>query len=135
MDMPVKASSRRARFFAKRGGRSFKPKFPKLQTIPGLAWRRDRDGTWTLCAGRRRFGRVVPDGKHAGMWCSIRTDGRYSDMANLSHAKNAVLVVAERELAFEDRRRRATDPSNCPEKRGVFSGTASPMRQNEQGDL
>jgi hypothetical protein len=33
MDMPIKASSRRVRFFAKRGGRSCNPKSHQLQII------------------------------------------------------------------------------------------------------
>jgi hypothetical protein len=32
-------------------------------------------------------------------------DGRPSDIANLSWAKNAVLVMAEREMEWEDRHR------------------------------
>jgi len=35
------------------------------------------------------------------MWRSIMPDGRLSDMANISWAKNAVLVMAERELEYE----------------------------------
>ena len=42
-------------------------------------------------------------------------------MANLSWARNAVMEAAVRELVFEARQGAATDPSNCPEKRGVFS--------------
>src|SRR5262245_23007076 len=47
-----------------------------------------------------------------------------SDMANLSWAKNAVLIAAERELDYE----RAIDPSKCPVKGGVSSNGSSPMR-------
>jgi hypothetical protein len=79
-------------------------------------------------ARRRRFGRVWPDPKHPGMWRSSKASGEPSDMANLSWAKNAVLLAAERE--FEDRQRRAIDPPKCPEKRGVFSGPRSPIRAN-----
>src|SRR5215831_10462522 len=74
------------------------------QAIRGqaLTWRRDGAG-WVLLAGRRRFGRVVPDIKYPGMWRSTLSGGRLSDMANLAWAKNAVLVAAERELEWEDR--------------------------------
>ena len=89
-------------------------------TITNLKWRRERN-SWVLVAGRRHFGRVVPDAKHPGIWRSTRSDGRPSDIANLSHAKNAVLVAAERELEWEDRHRRAIDPPKCPENGGCFS--------------
>jgi hypothetical protein len=100
-----------------------------LTELCNLAWRRDGDG-WLLFAGRRRFGRVVPDPNHPGMWRSLKSQGEQSDIANLSWAKNAVLVAAERELAFE---RRAIDPSKCPEKRCDFPASSSLMRQNEVG--
>jgi hypothetical protein len=98
-----------------------------------LTWRRDGAG-WLLLAGRRRFGRVVPDPNHAGMWRSTRADGRLSDRANLAWAKNAVLVAAERELEFEDRQRRAIDPLKCPEKRGGFAGTAPPAENSTKAE-
>jgi hypothetical protein len=94
-----------------------------------FAWRRDGDG-WLLLNGRRRFGRVVPDTRRPGMWRSLKSQGQISESANLSWAKNAVLVAAERELAFE---RRAIDPSKCQEKRGVFSTPSSLVGQNELG--
>src|SRR5262249_9787457 len=92
---------------------------------PALTWHRDR-AAWLLLAGRRRFGRVVPDGKWPNMWRSVLSGG-HSDMANLAWAKNAVLVAAERELEWEARV--ATAPSKCPEKRGVFGTAASPVAQ------
>jgi hypothetical protein len=67
-----------------------------------LHWRRDGDD-WVLMYGRRCFGRVYPDGKWPGMWRSTLPDGRPSDMANLSWAKNAVLIMAEREMEWEGR--------------------------------
>jgi hypothetical protein len=97
-----------------------------------LAWRRDGDG-WLLLAGRRRFGRVLQDGQHAGMWRSVKSARELSDTANLSWAKNAVLVAAECELEFEARQRRAIDPSKCPENRGHFRAASPLMRQNETG--
>ena len=99
--------------------------------ITNLSWRRERNG-WLLVAGRRRFGRVVP-AKHSGMWQSTRSDGQPSDIANLSWAKNAVLVAAERELEFEHRSRPANDPPKWPEKQGVFNGSAPPARFSADG--
>jgi hypothetical protein len=49
------------------------------------------------------MGRVVPDHQHPGMWRSVKSGGRLSDMANLSWAKNAVLETATRELEYEAR--------------------------------
>jgi hypothetical protein len=68
----------------------------------GLRWHRD-GADWVLLAGRRRFGRVVPDGKYPGMWRSVLSGGRLSDMANLAWSKNAVLLAAEREMDWEQR--------------------------------
>lgn len=97
----------------------------------GLAWRRDGDG-WILVAGRRRFGRVVPDAKHPGMFRPVLSHGRLGDMANLSWVKNAVLLAAERELDWEARHRPATNPEKCPENRGAFSALSAPMRFSKQ---
>lgn len=94
-----------------------------------FAWRRDSDG-WLLLNGRPRFGRVVPNPNHRGMWRSLKSHGQVSESANLSWAKNAVLVAAQRELDFE---RRAIDPSKCQGKRGVFSPPLSLVHQNELG--
>jgi hypothetical protein len=99
---------------------------------PSLAWRRDGTG-WLLLANRRRFGRVVPDVTHPTMWRSIKSDGQLSESANLSWAKNAVLLAAERELEFEHRSRPANDPSKCSEAGGDFSVAATPMRFSDRG--
>jgi hypothetical protein len=102
----------------------------KQQTIvtrPPVIWRRD-GADWILIAGRRRFGRVVPDTKYPNMWRSTLSGGRLSDMANLAWSKNAVLVAAEREIEYEART--ANAPSFSEENRGVFGHAASPMRQN-----
>jgi hypothetical protein len=72
--------------------------------VKSSRWRRDGND-WILMCGGRRFGRVYRDGKWPGMWRSTLPNGRPSDMANLSWAKNAVLVMAERELDWEDRHR------------------------------
>jgi hypothetical protein len=91
-----------------------------------LIWRRDGAG-WVLLHNRRRMGRVAPDSDHPGMWRSLKPRGEVSDIANLTWAKNAVLVAAEIELQFDDRRQRATAPSKCPENEGVFQAPASPV--------
>jgi hypothetical protein len=91
-----------------------------------LIWRRDR-ADWVLLSGRRRFGRVVPDSRYAGVWRSVLSGGRLSDRANLAWAKNAVFMAAERELEWEGRQRAASAPPKCPEKRGVFESAASPV--------
>jgi hypothetical protein len=53
------------------------------------------------------MGRVIPDSKYPGMWRSTLSGGRLSDMANISWAKNAVLVAAERELEWEGKKKAA----------------------------
>ena len=79
----------------------------------GLQWKRD-GADWVLFCNRRRMSRVVPDSKYPGMWRSVKSNRQLSDMANLSWAKNAVLVAAERELEFEARDIAAIDPRKCP---------------------
>jgi non-ribosomal peptide synthetase component E (peptide arylation enzyme) len=70
-----------------------------------------RDGAdWILVSGRHRVGRVIPDRHHRGMWRSRMLDGSLSDMANVTRAKEAVWIVAERELEYAEqikRKRRA----------------------------
>jgi hypothetical protein len=51
-----------------------------------LEWKRD-GADWVLMCRRRRMGRVVPDTEHAGMWRSVMTRGRLSDMANSPGAR------------------------------------------------
>lgn len=64
-----------------------------------LYWTRDGDD-WVLKLGRRKMGRVFRDKQYPSMWRSCRADGRLSDMANLSWAKNAVLASAERDIHY-----------------------------------
>lgn len=64
-----------------------------------LYWTRDGDD-WVLKLGRRKLGRVFRDEKCSSMWRSQRADGRLSDMANLSWAKDAVLAGAERDIRY-----------------------------------
>jgi hypothetical protein len=97
-----------------------------------LRWK--RNGTdWLLYLGRRRLGRVVPDAKWTGMYRSVLSGGRLSDMANLSWSKNAVLDAAVRELEFEARHKPATDPQKSQEKGGVLRHTAPYMQKNGRG--
>jgi hypothetical protein len=74
-----------------------------------LAWHRD-GADWILRHNKRRMGRVVPDHEHPGMWRSLKSGGRVSDMANLSWAKNAVLEAATRELEYEAHHRPVITP-------------------------
>jgi hypothetical protein len=96
----------------------------KTNSLSPLAWRRDGDD-WILLAGRRRLGRVVPDSKYPGMWRSVKPGGQLSDIANLSWAKNAVLIAAERELEWD---RRAITSSKSQQRAPVFESRSSPMR-------
>ena len=98
-----------------------------------LVWRRD-DAGWVLLYKRRRMGRVLPDNQHRGMYRSVLSRGRLSDMASLSWAKSAVLAVAIRELAWEADHP-ANDPPKWPEKQGVFNGSAPPVRFSADGGL
>jgi hypothetical protein len=94
-----------------------------------LSWRRD-GVAWILVHGRRRMGRVVPDSKYPSMYRIALPSGRLSDMANLSWTKSLALEAAERELAFEGRRRPAIDPAKCPIKCGVLEGKSSRIDLN-----
>ena len=78
-----------------------------------LKWQRD-DDKWVLLYRRRRMGRVVPDPANPGMFRSLKF-GDFSDISNLSWAKDAVLAQAIREVAYE----LANDPSKYPVKRGL----------------
>lgn len=71
-----------------------------MLTPQDLAWRREGN-EWVLRAGRRKFGRVVPDASYAGMWRPILLTGGLGDMASLSWAKSVTLDSAVRELEWE----------------------------------
>ena len=85
-------------------------------------WTREGDA-WVLLYRRRRMGRVIPDKDHKSMWRSVKSSG-LSDIANLSWAKDAVMVQAVRELAYEA----ANDPKKYPVKRGSREQKSPPMR-------
>jgi hypothetical protein len=104
----------------------------KANSSSPLTWQRDGDD-WVLLAGRRRFGRVVPAQKHAGMWRSLKSDGQLSDMSNLSWAKNALLLAAQRDLEWEGRQQRAITPSKSQQIAPVFESRSSPMRFSVSG--
>jgi hypothetical protein len=90
-----------------------------------LVWRK-AGNCWRLFgAGKRRFGDVVPDDKHRGMWRCVLSGGRLSDMANLSWARNAVLEAAVREIEWGVRQQAATDPPFIRDSGAVFQRTSS----------
>ena len=51
------------------------------------------------------------------MYRSVRADGRLSDMANLSRAKDAALGAAVRDLAWDT----ANSPRKAQQIRGIFT--------------
>jgi hypothetical protein len=99
--------------------------------VRSLAWRKVGN-CWQLFAGKRRFGKVIPDSKHPGMWRAPLSGGRLSDMANLSWARNAVMEAAIREIEWEARQA-ANTPSNSQQSAAVFRGASSPIDLNGSG--
>ena len=85
-----------------------------------LKWKRDGSDWVVLLRGRRPLGRVTPDYQHPGMWRSPKSDGRMSDMANISWAKDAIMAEATRELAWDARQQAALTitPSKTQQNRG-----------------
>ena len=47
-------------------------------------------------SSRKPIFRVVPDAIHPGMWRVVLPDGSLSDMANLTRARDAAFVMADR---------------------------------------
>jgi hypothetical protein len=86
--------------------------------VRSLTWRKVGN-CWQLFAGKRRFGKIVPDSKHPGMWRCPLSGGRLSDMANLTWARNAVMEAAIREIPSPTS---GKYPLDFPAKRGCFSG-------------
>jgi len=72
----------------------------ELPLVQALTWRRSTTG-WRLYSGKRCFGEVIEDAKYPGMWRAPLSGGRFSDMANLSWARNAVYEAAVREITWE----------------------------------
>jgi hypothetical protein len=85
---------------------------------------RERPGT--------TFGHLMtplPDDAWPGMWRIQWPDGRCSDMANLSRAKDAAAAIAEREPPPRNRRRfhwklqwSKTPPEACPVRQPSLAG-------------
>jgi hypothetical protein len=94
-----------------------------------LKWQRDGD-EWVLLYRRRRMGRIVPDPANPDMCRSLKS-GDFSDISNLSWAKDAVLAQAIREVAYEQL---ANDPSKCPVKPGSQKAISSPVRFSEAAE-
>jgi hypothetical protein len=88
-----------------------------------LKWQRE-GVNWLLLFNRRRVGRVVPDSRYPKMHRSVRADGRLSDMANLSRAKDAALDAVTRDLAWDS----ANSPRKAQQIGTVFSAPSPPMR-------
>ena len=93
-----------------------------------LKWQRDGD-EWVLLYRRSRLGGVVPDPANQGMYRSLKSRD-FSDISNLSWAKDAVVAQAIREVAYE----LANDPSKCPVKRGSQKAISSPVRFSEAAE-
>ena len=58
------------------------------------------------------------------MYRSVRADGKHSDIANLSRAKDAALGAAIRDLAWDT----ANSPRKAQQIGGVFHAPLPPMR-------
>ena len=92
--------------------------------VRSLTWRKSAKG-WRLFAGKRRFGSVIPDSKYPGMWRVPLSDGRLSDMANMSWARNAVLATAVREIEYEARLTPVIEALNSQQIGGVSEVASS----------
>jgi hypothetical protein len=68
-----------------------------------LTWRRTADRRLLLCHGRGRNSLVTvePDSKYTGMYRIRFSDGGFSDMVNLTRAKDAALAFALQALNCE----------------------------------
>jgi hypothetical protein len=112
---------------------NFNPAHNKPELIgAALHWKRSGNG-WLLCLERRRFGRVVPDAKHPGMFRCVLSGGRLSDMASLPWAKSAMLDAAVRELEWEAHHKSAIDPAKPQQNAGIFRRTRPLMRKKRRG--
>jgi hypothetical protein len=87
-------------------------------------WKQDGD-TWTMYAGRRKFGSIVRDAVYPDMWRRV-IQGGVTDMANLTRAKDAVRVAADREL---DHQQRAKSLDFTGQNEAIFEAASSPMRK------
>jgi hypothetical protein len=98
-----------------------------------FSWHEQSDG-WALHAigHRSAIVHVVPDGVRPGMWRIRHPDGRLSDMANLTWAKDGAIAVAMRWLDPRKVSRRETVGLSPRRKAEQSRPVASPMRQIEE---
>lgn len=89
-----------------------------------MRWRREGPD-WVLFYDRRKMGRVVPDAEWPGMYRSVKSGGRLSDMANVAWSKDAVLAEAIREIEWSVRHDGARDPRK-PQQTGGSKPLRSP---------
>ena len=73
------------------------------------------------------MGHVVPDSKYAGMWRVQWSDGRRSDLTNLTRAKDALARFAESEERRE--RGRKSHVEALPVRRKQVPATTLPERE------
>ena len=101
-----------------------------MTTTPNdLAWK--REGTdWVLKAGKRRFGRVVPDATYPGMWRPVLLNRPLGSTASASGCESIILDAAVRELEWEIAQRSVRHP-HFPAKSedGFFCRHRRPLRQ------
>ena len=104
------------------------PSSKKREAIVGrdrLTWRHTSDRRLLLCRGRGRnpLVTVEPDSKYSGMYRIRFSDGGYSDMVNLTRAKDAALAFALQALNCEVQetppeasyvRQKRSAVANCP---------------------
>jgi len=99
-----------------------------------------------MCNGNTEFARAVPDEKYPGMWRVRSAEGRLSDMANLTWAKDAAASMALAILnrttaphyASGDARNSARDAAQKRKARSpalVPSNTGSDLSDARMSDL
>jgi hypothetical protein len=98
-----------------------------------FSWHEQWDG-WALHAigHRSAIVHVVSDRGWPGMWRIRHPDGRLSDMANLSWAKDGAIAVAMRWLDPRKVSRRKTAGLSPRRKAEQWRPVASPMRQIQE---
>jgi len=89
-----------------------------------LTWVQD-GSAWVVRNGRLELARVVPDEKQPGMWRVRCADGRLSDMANITWAKDAAATMALAVLNRSDDAR--TDGGDGAQKEKYKSAVLVPF--------
>jgi hypothetical protein len=74
----------------------------------------------TLYYGKSPVAAVIPDENYLGMW-RVQIDGWVSDMVNLTRAKDAAIVLAERAGRDPDLLRWRKEPLGQPHRSPVVS--------------